>query len=188
MRWCANQIVDLLAKQSADECRVAGHDRRRLGHVEARLFELVQFLGKLTLEVNNHCGADGLKIRDSTASRRVAGRKRPSKRAHVKPVKVRVAKGPPCRAKAYTADDWIEAWHKSHGTKLSKPHEGVSRSTRIKRAGALLSSRQEAAFQEWWRESRSQTLQPRPASAPTAAQRLEALRSLISARSLHSGG
>jgi hypothetical protein len=30
MRWCGNQICDLLAKQSADEHRVAGDDRHGL--------------------------------------------------------------------------------------------------------------------------------------------------------------
>jgi len=35
------------------------------------------------------------------------------------------------------------------------------------------------AFQSWWRESRSQSLQPRDPSAPSATERLEALKARI---------
>ena len=39
-----------------------------------------------------------------------------------------------------------------------------------------ISARQEAACQDWWRESRSLSLQPRDEHLPTASEMLKALR------------
>lgn len=138
------------------------------------------FLGNLTLEVNNFVGPDGFKVRGSTANSRATRTRKPKCRVSIKPIEV--AKTPLRRVKAFSPDAWNEAWHRCHST-MPKPHEGVSRSTGIKRAEVSLSSTQAAACQDWWHESRSQSLQPRPARAPSAAERLEVLRSRIAGRS-----
>ena len=46
-----------------------------------------------------------------------------------------------------------------------------------------ITERQEAAFQDWWRESRNHSLQPRSTSLPTASERIEALLQRLADRS-----
>ena len=45
-----------------------------------------------------------------------------------------------------------------------------------------IEARKEADFQYWWRESRNQSLRPRDAQAPSAKERLDALRARVAAR------
>ena len=42
--------------------------------------------------------------------------------------------------------------------------------------------KQEAAFQEWWREARAASLQPRSETAPTAQDRISEMRQRVDAR------
>jgi len=77
---------------------------------------------------------------------------------------------------------WLEAWRRSCSVS-APPRDGrLSQSTMRSRCEAGISARQEAAFQSWWREGRSQSMQPRDASLPTAAQRLAGLRNRLASR------
>jgi hypothetical protein len=182
VRWCGNQVADILAKEAAESCRVCGEARSKLMFHEKQLLDLAIFLGKLTHAANAHVLPDGTKLRDSQANGKLAGRRKNPKRKS--PIKaIRVPEVPASkRIKAFSSDDWIHAWRRSHATR-PQPQEGISRMVRVRRATESHNQRQEAAFRDWWRESRSQSLQPRPADAPTATQRLEALRSRVAARS-----
>ena len=63
--WCANQLVDLLAKQAAESVR---HDKVLLDRVAeglAQLKEVAMFVGKLTCEAGSHVLPDGQVTRDS---------------------------------------------------------------------------------------------------------------------------
>ena len=178
-RWYSNQIVDLLANEAAHNIRVSSSLRNSLKAFEGKLFELAIFLGRLTAQANRYQLPDGTFIRVSEAFKRRSRSERPKKKV-IKASEVVCA---PSKegATLFNPADWLEAWRKSHRPPVqSRP--SISRVARIKRAGDLISQRQEAAFQEWWRESRSHTMQPRPESAMTAEQRMAALRNRVAAR------
>ena len=61
--------------------------------------------------------------------------------------------------------------------------------TKVEGAGKLKQTqasafvqKQEAAFQEWWREARAASLQPRSETAPTAQDRISEMRQRVAAR------
>ncbi len=60
----------------------------------------------------------------------------------------------------------------------------MSKATACRRAQDGFTARQEASFRDWWRESRSQSLQPRSGGAPSARERLDALRARVAARGM----
>ena len=172
LRWFGNQIVDLLAQQAADEIRIGSAERAKLRSLEQKLLELVLFLGRLTYQVNHFQLPDGSFIRDSEGSSKYR-KPRPRVRKRTIPSKVVCApseKG----AKRFNPDDWVDAWRQAHSCSKVVKQTGNSKSARAKRAEQLISQRQEAAFQEWWRESRNQSMQPR-ASTASASARMDAL-------------
>ena len=63
--WCSNQLVDLLAKDSAESIRATKAFCDSLVHKEAQLADLAMFIAKLTHEANSWIGPDGVKMRDS---------------------------------------------------------------------------------------------------------------------------
>ena len=69
----------------------------------------------------------------------------------------------------------------SSAEKVQPQH--VSKVTAEARIKSSIAHRQEAAFQVSWRESRERTLQPRDAALPSAADRREAQRLRVLARS-----
>lgn len=68
--WYSNQLVDLLAKEAADDIRMESARRGRLIHNEQQKFELAIYLGKLTVAANEFVTSDGTTIRDSDAIKR----------------------------------------------------------------------------------------------------------------------
>ena len=180
-RWCANQIVDLLAKDAADGHRVNARARSRLIHDERQLAELLVFLGRLTHAANSFKLADGTVIRDSEKVAKLRPKKRiPKKAFEVKPT--------PERRVSACLDDWIQAWRRGCSNSLQPPPESkgpASKATAFKHAGAAIAMRQQAAFEVTWRESRSLSLQPK-VGGPSAAERMLALRQRLLARS-HAG-
>ena len=67
--WCANQMVDLLAKDAAALVRRSHHERSFLLDREKQLRELAVFMGRLTHAAKHFVRPDGVTIRDSTAVR-----------------------------------------------------------------------------------------------------------------------
>ena len=65
-KWCANQLVDLLAKQAAEDIRVPAESRHTIICQEIQLTELAVFLGKLTFAANNHELPDGTALTKGT--------------------------------------------------------------------------------------------------------------------------
>ena len=147
------------------------------------MLQFLKFLGKLTWKANNFELPGGSKIRDSDACRkRKANTKLCPPKLTVVPV--RVVKPPSKKEpKPFCQHAWLKAWDRIHLEK-PRPQEGQSKQARVKRASQLINSRQEAAFMEYWSANRAQSMQPRPADAPTATQRLEALRARMQLRSL----
>ena len=153
---------------------------------EEQLQQLLVFLGQLTHQVNNYELPDGSKCRDSDATRKKRRRANPKiPQIAISPIGAHGSPktGDACEAggKPFNPNDWIKAWYKMHDTK-QKSQVGLSKQTRVKHTHELIFQRQEAAFEEWWRDNLAHSLQPRPAEAPTAAQRLEALRERLKAK------
>jgi hypothetical protein len=173
--WHANQLVDLMAKGAAESIRVSGTFRSWLSFREKQLTDLVVFIGKLTYAANAWVGPDGSKLRDADG---LPKRKRVKHRVP----KVTVVKSSVTRASRKVSSapgDWLLAWTRNcsrrgseHGGQLREQ----SRQTSVRRSLEGITARQEAAFDSWWSESRSQQLQPRDPSLPSAFQRLEALK------------
>jgi len=150
--------------------------RRWLVNREKQLGELLVFLGKLTFKANHFVDPDGNVCRDSQSlpsKVRPKGQKKTRKPKH--PVlRSRIGKGK-------VQSDWIVAWQVHCRQAFSSGSSGCGRAPGRKPRTSL-SSRQEIAFQYWWRESRSQSLQPRSSNAPSASQRFEALKERVSSR------
>ena len=72
----------------------------------------------------------------------------------------------------------IKGRSSSSGSLFSKP----SKELLCRRARNGIAARQEAAFMEEWRESRSISMQPRKEELPSARDRLEAVRARFLAR------
>ena len=77
----------------------------------------------------------------------------------------------------YLADGVLWAWGHAP-SKRGRP----SFSSAANRAHKNFTDGEEAAFKEWWLESRATSLQPRKESLPSAKQRLEAVRLRVVAR------
>ena len=63
--WCANQIADLLAKHGA---AAVAYPRSVISTIEGQAKQatlVVMYLGRLTLDANQHVGADGQKHADA---------------------------------------------------------------------------------------------------------------------------
>ena len=71
--------------------------------------------------------------------------------------------------------EWVDSWRRSCSQAVTSCSDS-SAQTRVKRALARVTAAQEAAFDVWWREGRNHALRPRDPAAPTATERLEALR------------
>ena len=124
---------------------------------------------------------DGTVMRDSDPPK---PRPKPTKRKLAKKVTAHaripsVVEHPVARA---IPKEWVESWQRSCGPAQTTRRPVVTSQTMARRTRLSINARQEAAFMEWWRESRNHSLQPRSSDAPTAAQRLEALRSRVLAR------
>ena len=73
-------------------------------------------------------------------------------------------------------------WQKLYSAK-PKGHTEVDGACKRKRTHATaFVQKQEAAFQEWWREARAASLQPRSETVPTAQDRISELRQRVAAR------
>jgi len=179
--WCSNQLVDQLAKDAAETARLEESQRCWLAGREAQLKELVIFLGMLTHAANSFVLPDGKKIRDSTAVRSLRRSKHKCSPAQSKVKKASGGfVGKPGRGSC------VHSWRMPSNKNAPKVFASVSfsRASSVKRAQAGFAARQEATFQDWWRESRSQSLRPRVDSAPSAKERLDALKARVAARGM----
>jgi hypothetical protein len=189
IRWASNQLVDLMAKSAAESVRVSPSVREWLEARDAQLMELLVYIGKLTFEANHLIGPDGKPIRDAEAFPKRGPKKGCKKKSKpCEPVVINKGKSKATKV----SDDWISAWSKSceRSRRLSQPacsNDGIDRiSTRHPSAKSMqtsISVRQEASFQEWWRESRSHSLMPRDLNAPSGKDRLAALKARVVAKS-----
>jgi hypothetical protein len=186
--WRSNQLVDLMAKHAAESVRLGKQDRDWLIHRERQLCELCIFLGRLTHAANNHLLPDGKVVRDSDGTRRKRSKPKkprvvllrgfPGKPAHPSFQAVQLGTSPRRPVPGNAPSEWMDSWRRS--CSHVKPNcNGSSGETRVKCALASVTAKQEAAFEVWWREGRSHALRPRDPAAPTAAERLEALRCRI---------
>ncbi len=144
------------------------------------------YLGKLTVAANKFIHPDGTKVRNSgaTKKRQPKKHKRIVKRTSSGIEQVNQNKSENLHSGTvsdFSPDDWICSWRQSC-VRCPAVVTPVTKQTMTKHIRASVSARQEAAFQVWWRESRSQTMQPRPATAPTAPDRLKALKGRLAAR------
>ena len=162
--------------------RVDSPFRSWLSCTEAQLTELVCFIGKLTHAANSWVDTEGNKRRDSDAAPK---RKRRGVRA---PRKVKVERSSASsanRTKSPVPGEWLHAWLRSRGRggcERASPQHRPSKQALVRRSVVCFTERQEASFQDWWRESCSQRLQPRDPSLPSASQRLEALKLRLTAK------
>ena len=84
VKWCSNQIVDLLAKESALANRVDWRTRQKTCAWQVQMRQLVMYLGKPTVEANAHRVGDVV-LRDSEAiSRRFRGVGKPRAKRRAK--------------------------------------------------------------------------------------------------------
>jgi hypothetical protein len=181
--WCANQMVDLLAKDAAALVRRSHHERSFLLDREKQLRELAVFMGLLTYAANHFVRPDGVTIRDSTAVRPF--RKRRQKRSscmRVAPVLDGVAANAAPKAKGRP----LRSRFVFYGLARPSSMESRVKATQVARLRLLGDERElrkEASFQEWWQESRSQSMKPRDIALPTAHERMSALRQRVTAKS-----
>ena len=168
--WCANQIVDMLAKDAARAIRLSFTHRRALYRREHQVRELVIFLGKLTFAASSFELPDGTVIRDSMAVKSF-------RRVHKGKTKTK-----PNIVSSFQRVHTSLAWRRG-GRSLPLGSESASRKAVVRRAEKGLEAMREAAFQEWWRENRSHQLRPRSPSCPTAAGRMDALKQRVAAKS-----
>ena len=188
-KWAANQCVDVLAKREAEAIRLPSEYRSQVLGFETWMKQLLIYLGQLTFEANHHQSLGGV-MRDSEAirlKRKVKKHKVKKKMPSGVRVTSRIASGVqsasssrPIRRRVcgYT-DIQVSA----SASASAKRHKASS-----KRVLEVLEARRDHAFQLSWREerdrreSRDQSMQPRPPEAPTAKQRIEALRQRVVAR------
>ena len=156
--------------------------------MERQLRELCVFLGRLTHAANNHVLPDGKVVRDSDGSRRMRSKPKkprvvlprgfPGKPAHPSFQASQLGTSPMRPVPGSAPSEWMDSWRRSC-SHVKTNCNGNSGPTRVKRALAPVTAEQEAAFEVWWREGRSHAMRPRDPAAPTAAERLEALRGKI---------
>ena len=132
---------------------------------------------------DHHKLDDGSVIRDSQETSAEVRRKKPRGSRPKRPAE-KVAPIQVTKSVEHTPEDWLVAWQRicSKGI-ASSVSRRPSKSSVVSSALAGITARQEEAFQAWWRESRSQCLRPRDSAAPTAAQRIEALKLRVLSRS-----
>ena len=183
--WLANDTVDQLAKGAAETCRVPFSQRHWFICREKQLLDLVVFVGKLTNAANSFALPDGTIIRDSEDC--------PLRRPKHQRRKARTGKDPSTRSPLSSADaperntqqEWLSAWLRDTVSRAPSggrpPHSHVS-SARVQ---ARITERQEEAFQDWWRESRSQSLTPRDPALPTASKKMADLRRRLASRGIN---
>ena len=131
----------------------------------------VKYLGLLTYAANNFALPDGRVTRDSEGVKFRANMK--ARKDKVKVVKCRrVRPDKPC----------VGNWQILYS---AKPKGHTAAEGACKRKGTHATAfvqKQEAAFQEWWREARAASLQPRSETVPTAQDRMSGLRRRVAAR------
>ena len=171
--WSANQIVDMLAKQSADSVRLSQSFRSSFNFKEAKAFELAKYLGQVTFEANNHVSGDGKVIRDSEPMKRVRhpGRNDPKK------VKKDVI---PRRTTKERSSFRNQMFRNGSGAKAKGP--STCKATKLAKHAKVFETKQQAAFLEWWQEARKSTLKPLESTAPTAKERQVAMAGRIAAK------
>ena len=175
-RWAANQIADLLAKEAAELVRVPVSTRAWLKLRDKQLVQLLEFLGKLTFEAGHCVRSDGRVCRDSDSL--PCGR--PCLKKGRSKSKGRGLPGnrPLTRAPRNDGAGWVEGWNRRCAGKVPSSAK-VLRVSKSRSSSSVISSRQEIAFQHWWREARVDTLRPRACDAPSASHRIEALRQRV---------
>ena len=111
-------------------------------------------------------------------------RDRKASRSKSKVAKTVGLPGRPRLAAKAPSDDWLASWQRScaRSAPSLRACGQPSNGTHVRAMSASISLRQEAAFQSWWRESRSLSLQPQDDAKPSASERLEALRSRVRER------
>jgi len=177
--WCANQICDILCKESAESVRVPEATRVQLTSRRKQLGELLVYLAHLTVAANGLKLPDGSFLRDSTAVKSFR-----IKRGIVLPGRGVVKQTAPTHAKFHWSVGFRRRATRQRGAPAPKPRKSCNASRLIEGVEA----RKEADFQHWWRESRSQSLRPRDPEALTAHDRREALRLRLASRGVFSKG
>ncbi len=179
VRWSSNQIVDILAKEAAEQNRVPARFGNELLKCEARLKELLIYLGRLTNEANGHETADGV-IRDSDP---LAPKFRPKRKGRAKCGKTRG--GTPGRSDRAVASSrgrgglssqiWQMPSPKPCGVRKSHPNAQTQKK-RVLASSKLRDTESEYLFAEWWRERREQVLRPPSSGRQSACERIAALK------------
>ena len=176
---CSNQICDSLAKDAASAIQLSSFDRSKLVHNIGQLRELLIYLGRLTHVANHFVRADGSIIRDSTADKVLAARRRKSTNSSTPNVVVQSKGASSSRAKVR------RPWHFAFRARV-RPLVRRGRpcgASSIAQTRKLVADRKEEEFQFWWREERSQTLKQPDGVPLSAKERMEALRARIVAKS-----
>ena len=172
IKWCSNQIVDLLAKDAAEGNRVSPAFRASFLFRESQLRELVVYLGRLTHAANSFQGPEGV-IRDSDPKGR---KKRGDCKANGRSGSMANSSGAPAK-RAVTK--WSMPRRSSSVMRVSSLVRCSSRS-KAKNATAALAASSEASFMELWHENRAASM--KPAGGPSATERLNALKQRVAAR------
>ena len=170
IKWCSNQIVDLLAKDYAEGNRVPPAFRASFLFRESQLRELVVYLGRLTHAANSFQGPEGV-IRDSDPKGR---KKRGDCKANGRSGSMANSSGAPAK-RAVTK--WSMPRRSSSVMRVSSLVRCSSRSKAKNATAALAAS---ASFMESWHENRAASM--KPAGGPSATERLNALKQRIAAR------
>jgi len=181
--WCANQIVDLLAKDGAESMRYSVRDREWFTGWEKQLKELAIFLGRLTCIANAYPCTDGSKLRDSEAIRSKRGPK----------LLGTIGRSKPKGSFAKPSSSVSAATHKVRGKRVSKggrwgkdppwctiSSSSTSKKGQVAKAHTALEANLDVSFLDAWREGRARCL--RPSCGPSADSRMDALRQRIAAK------
>jgi len=169
--WCANQLVDLLAKESAESIRPRASGLNKIQFTEQKVYKLVLYLGRLTFEVNIFALPGGWIGRDSDSSVRRSCRQRG---ALLGKNPRRVTKGIKVPAKDTSNRPKRSTWQQLYTAKRKGLTCPLSKHANQKGQHEAHLARQEAAFQSWWRGSRDARLQPRSQVAVDASERFDA--------------
>ena len=136
-------MVDLLAKQAAEQVRVDSSCRLRLASREAQILDLVIFLGKLTHAANNLVRKDGVILRDSQACKKRHAVKCKLLKQSVKAIKAPKMDGAVTKVKP--SSECMSAWKRSCQSRWPKvPPVQQARSTN--QIESCIAARQEADF------------------------------------------
>ena len=176
--WSANQLADILAKDAAECIRIFEQDLRRIHAYENGVLELVKYLGLLTHEANNFRLPDGSYMRDSEA---LVKRKRRKKRV------VQNDRSPTIMSKSVgkvVKRSTSGRWQSVYSASSTAPAKGIGKGNRARAASLhkVREAREQADFMSWWREGSVSRLQPKKEDAPSAKERLDALRQRLAAK------